>query len=470
MKKTKIIATIGPASQDISVLDALMQNGMDIARINMKYADFAFCSDIIEKIRKLNKQNSKNVAIMLDVEGPDVLIGRLNKKQVELTTGDKIRIYDKHVTGDETKFSTSYHNLVEQVKENTILKTSDGLVVLKVIDKDIDSLICEVINGGIIEENNSLNILNTRLDIPFLSERDKETIKYAHDNKVEFLALSLISSAEEVLQVNDMLIELNNDTTNIIAKIENERALDEIDEIIKISDGVMIARGDLGVELPIERIPGIQKMIINKCHHASKVSIVATDMMSSMEESILPTRAEVSDVANAILDGVDGVVLCGETTIGKYPVQTIQIMSKIAESSEEDINYYQLLDQAMRSEKQDISSSIAYSVVEISSRLNCKAIITPTITGYTAKKISHFRPKCPIIAISPNEGTVMNLSLYYGVYAKYNEKINSFDKMMSISKKIAKDYDLQPGDLVIITGGYPFEEVKHTNFMKIERI
>ncbi len=469
MKKTKIIATIGPSSKDIDILEGLMLKGMDIARINMKYATYDFCDDIISKIKTLNKKHNKNVSIMLDIEGPDVLINGLSK-EVTLKTNDKIRIYNHLIKGDETKFSTSYDNIVEEVSENTTIKVSDGLIELKVVDKDEDSLICEVINGGIIRENNSLNIIDTRLNIPYLSKKDIDVIEYAHKKNIDFLALSLLTSAEEVLEVNDILIGLKNDNIGIIAKIETEMALDEVDEIIKVSDGVIIARGDLGIELPIERIPGIQKAIINKCHHASKVSIVATEMMSSMENLKSPTRAEVSDVANAILDGVDCVMLSGETTIGKYPVETVDLMSKIAESSEEDINYYQLLDQAMRTEKQDISGSIAYSVVEIANRLKCKAIITPTITGYTARKISRFRPSCPIIAISKDMNTVMNLTMYYGVYTVYNEKITSFDYMMDLSKVVAKTFDLQAGDLVIVTGGYPFDKVKHTNFMKVEQI
>ena len=471
MKKTKIIATIGPSSSSVETLEKLINNGMNIARLNMKYCDYNFCDDIIKKIRDINKKINKNVAIMLDIEGPDILIKGLNKNEINIKTGDKIRIYGHQTVGDETKFSTSYNKIVKDIKENTIIKTSDGLVELKVLDKEEDSLICEVKSGGIIRENNSLNILGMRLNIPYLSDKDIDDIKYAHKNRIDFLALSLLSSAEEVLEVNDLLINLGNDNISLVSKIENERSLDEIDEIIKVSDGIIIARGDLGVELPIERIPGIQKSIINKCHNVGKVSIVATELLSSMEETIMPTRAEVSDIANAILDGVDSIMLSGETTIGAYPVESLSMMSKIAESAEEDINYYQLLDKAMRTEKQDISGSIAYSVVETANRLKCKAIVAPSMSGYTAKKISRFRPNCPILTLSPDNNTVFNLSMYYGVYTLYNDELTNFDKMMNISKKLVKEkFSLNEGDLIIITGGYPFNEVKHTNFMKVERI
>lgn len=471
MKKTKIIATIGPSSKDDKILENLILAGVDIVRLNMKYATHDFCLDIINKIKALNKKLDKNIAIMLDIEGPDVLIGKLNKDEVLIKTDDKIRIYSGNIIGDKTKFSTTYDNLIEEVEENTIIKTNDGSVVLKVLNKNDDSLTCEVVSGGVIRQNNSLNILGTRLDMPYLSEKDKKDIAFAHENKVDIIALSLLSSAEEVLEVNDLLIELENDTMSIVAKIENERALEEIDEIIKVSDGIIVARGDLGIELPMEKVPSIQKSIINKCHHVGKVSIVATEMMSSMEESVRPSRAEVSDVANAILDGVDCIMLSGETTIGKYPVETVSMMARIAESSEEDINYYELLDQAMKTEKQDISGSIAYSVVETANRLKCKAIIAPTMSGYTAKKISRFRPKCPIIAITPDKNTIMGTSIYYGVYSLFNNELTSFDQMMQVTKKIAKEKcDLEDGDLIVVTGGYPFKETKHTNFMKIEKI
>ena len=233
----------------------------------------------------------------------------------------------------------------------------------------------------------------------------------------------------------------------------------------------MVARGDLGVELPMERIPRIQKMIINKCHIEGKISIVATELLSSMENIVRPTRAEVADIANAVLEGTDAVMLSGETTIGNYPVETMDVMSKIIESTEQDQNYYEFLDTSMRSEKQDITGSVAYSAVECAIRLKCKAIVTPTISGYTARKISRFRPNCPIIAITPDINVVKNLSLYYGIYPVLEHDVNSFDKIMKISKEKAKNIlKLEEKDKIIITGGYPFKEVKHTNFMKIEEV
>ena len=470
MKKTKVIATIGPASKDIEILKNLMLSGMDVARINLRYADKEFCEDIVNKIKNLNKELKTNTAILFDLEGPDITVGHFSGGSAYLNKGDKIRIYMDEVLGDSTKFSISYPNLINEIKVNNVLKINDGLIELKIIDKEINYLLCEVMIGGFIEDGKGVNV-GIHLNIPFLRTKDIEDIKLANELNIDYLALSKVSSYEDVLSVNDMLINLGNDHIAIISKIENEHALDEVDEIIKNSEGIIVARGDLGVELPMERLPKIQKMIINKCHIAGKISVVATELLSSMENVARPTRAEVADIANAVLEGTDAVMLSGETTIGNYPVQSLEIMSKIIEETEVDQNYYEFLDTTMRTEKQDITGSVAYSAVECAIRLKCKAIVTPTISGYTARKISRFRPNCPIVAITPDINVVKNLKLYYGIYPVLESDINSFDKIMKISKEKTKNIlKLEEKDKIIITGGYPFKEVKHTNFMKIEEV
>ena len=470
MKKTKVIATIGPASKDIEILKNLMLSGMDVARINLRYADKEFCEDIVNKIKNLNKELKTNTAILFDLEGPDITVGHFSGGSAYLNKGDKIRVYMDEVLGDSTKFSISYPNLINEIKVNNVLKINDGLIELKIIDKEINYLLCEVISGGFIEDGKGVNV-GIHLNIPFLWTKDIEDIKLANELNIDYLALSKVSSYEDVLSVNDMLINLGNDHIAIISKIENEHALDEVDEIIKNSEGIIVARGDLGVELPMERLPKIQKMIINKCHIAGKISVVATELLSSMENVSRPTRAEVADIANAVLEGTDAVMLSGETTIGNYPVQSLEIMSKIIEETEVDQNYYEFLDTTMRTEKQDITGSVAYSAVECAIRLKCKAIVTPTISGYTARKISRFRPNCPIVAITPDINVVKNLKLYYGIYPVLESDINSFDKIMKISKEKTKNIlKLEEKDKIIITGGYPFKEVKHTNFMKIEEV
>ncbi|MDD3452837.1 MAG: pyruvate kinase [Bacilli bacterium] len=470
MKKTKIIATIGPSSRDTEVIKELILNGMDIARINLTHASHEFAKDVINKIDNLNKELNTSVSIMFDLEGPDINVGKFAGGSAYLTKNSKIRIYMDDILGDSTKFSINYPKLIDEIKVNTVIKLDDGLIELNVIDKELNYLLCEVVTGGFIENNKGLNVIGTKIRMPFLTKKDKEDIKFACEQNIDYLALSLIRSSEDVLEVNDLLINLNNDHISIISKIENESAIDDIDEIIRNSDAIMVARGDLGVELPMERIPGIQKMIINKCHMMSKVSIVATEMMSTMENAVRPTRAEVSDVANAVLDGVDVVMLSGETTIGKYPIETLKIMTKIIESSELDQNYLDFLDKTMRTEKQDITGSVAYSSVECALRLKCNAIVTPTMSGYTARKISRFRPSCIVIALCPNVETVKSLNIYYGIYPVLVDEIKSFDKMMDLAKKTATKILRCDNGKIIVTGGYPFNEVKHTNFMKIEEI
>lgn len=471
MNKTKIIATIGPASSDKETLRSLINNGMDVVRLNLSHGDYSFCTDIINKVTELNKELETNIAIMVDTEGPGIRIGRFCGGSAYLKKGDKIRIYMEEILGDSTKFSVSYPNLIEDVKYNTTIKLADGKIELEVIDKGVDYLLCEVKSEGIIEDHKGVNVPGTKLSLPFLNKKDREDILYANRMGVDFIALSFVSSSDDILEVNDLLIGLDNDHIGIIAKVENESSVGEIDEIIRVSDGIMIARGDLGVEVPMERVPGIQKSIISKCHNMGKISIVATEMLSSMECSTRPTRAEVSDVANAVLDGADVVMLSGETTIGKYPAETLKIMEKIIASAEEDINYIELLGKAMRTEKQDITGSIAYSVAECANRLKCKAIVAPTMSGYTARKMSRFRPSCPIIAASPDINTVKSLALHFGVHAILIDELNSFDKIIKKSKEVVIELlDIDDGDKIIITGGYPFKEVKHTNFMKIEEL
>lgn len=471
MNKTKIIATIGPASSSKETIKELINHGMDVARLNLSHGDYAFCEDIIKKINELNEEMQANVSIMLDTEGPNVRVGKFVGGKAFLTQGSRIRIYMDELVGDSTKFSVNHKGLLNDVRYNTILKLDDGMIELQVIDKGTNYLLCEVLKEGLIEDNKGLNVPGVKLSMPFLSEKDHADILFANKMKVDYLALSFVSSAEDVLAINDILIDLGNDHIGIIAKIENESAVEEIDEIIKVSDGIMVARGDLGVELPLERVPSIQKSIISKCHIMGKVSIVATEFLSTMENNVRPTRAEVSDIANAVLDGTDAVMLSGETTIGKYPVETLSIMEKIIESAEEDINYLELLDKAMRTEKQDITGMIAYSVTECANRLKCKAIIAPTISGYTARKMSRFRPSCPIIAVSPDINTVRSLNLHFGITPVLVNDLSSFDKIIKKSKEITKNLmDATEGDKIIVTGGYPFKEVKHTNFMKIEEL
>lgn len=471
MNKTKTVVTIGPASKDKDIIKQLIISGADVIRINLSHADHEFCREVIKKIEEVNKELGKYTSIMLDTNGPAVRIGKIHTSHAFLKSNDLVRVYMKDLVGDSTKFSVNYNNLINDLSIGSIIKISDGNVELEVEDKDDDCLICRVLKEGIISSNDSLNVPSTRLNIPFLSKKDKEDIKFAHEMNIDYIALSFVSTIEDVLEINDLLIELGNDHIAIISKIENEQALENIDDILSVSDGLMVARGDLGVEIPLERIPGIQKLIISKCQLSGKISIVATEMLTSMENSLTPTRAEVSDIANAVLDGCDAVMLSNETTIGKYPVETLSMMEKVIHEAELGIDYLGLMDKASRSENKDITGILAHSVIDGSNRLKASAIITPTNSGHTAKKMSRFRPPCPIIAVSPNIATVKNLNLYYGVEPVLVREFDSLDRMIKESRAVAIDLlKLVEKDKIIITGGYPFKDVKHTNFMKIEEL
>ena len=471
MNKTKIVATIGPASQDKKVLKQMILAGLDVIRINMSHADEKFCDDIISKVNDLNQELNTNVAIMMDLNGPTIVVNHLKEKKITLEAGDTIEVYANRKVDNQIALSVSYDQLGEDLKYNSHLILGDHEVLLKVIDKSDDVITCKVEKGGVVTKGMKVISPDCKLHFPFLTEKDKKDILYAHNHNVDFLALSFVMSSENVLEVNDLLIQMNDNRMSILTKIETVEAVDEIDEIIRVSDGVLIARGDLGVSLPVERIPGIQKMIIHKCHNEGKVSLVATEFLASMEDNNHPTRAEVSDIANAVLDGVDAVVLCGETTVGKYPIEALTMMEKVIETAEEDIPYFELLDNAMRTEEEGITGSLAYSVATTANRLKCVAIVTPTVTGYTARRISRFRPVCPILALSKDEAVIKQLSLYFGVYGVKIKEFTSFDKMMDETlEKLNEFMDTKEHDTVIITGGYPFQEVKHTNFMRIEEL
>lgn len=469
MNKTNIIVTIGPSSNTKEMIKNLILGGAGVFRINLNYADHSFCRDVIAKIRDVDKELGTCSAIMFDTVGPDVKTGEFFNGKVIYPEGVKIRIYNDEIMGDETKLFIDYYDLIDGIRCNSLIKLNNGRVVLNVLDKGPDYLLCEVITGGEVENFSSVHLEEVRL--PFLSDRDRDDIVFADEMSIDFLALSLVGSAEDVLDVNDLLIELGNDHMSIISKIERASAVDEIDDIIRVSDGVMITRGDLGVDIPIERIPGIQKMVINKCHYANKVSIVATQVLSSMEDCLVPTRSEVSDIANAVLDGVDAIMLSFETMKGRYPIEALNVMKRVIMTTECDIDYVDLLEKSLRSDNGDITGGLAYSVCELASRLDCKCIVTPTITGYTAKKISRFRPKCLVVALSPDIKTVRSLKLHFGLYPILIKELKTLDDTINVSREISqKNLDLKASDRVIITGGYPFGKTKHTNFVKIEEI
>lgn len=468
MNKVKIIATVGPATADKNILRQLIINGVDAFKINMSYSTPTFCRGIIKIINELNIELKTYVATILDIKGPTIKIQHILNEKAYLKQGDKIRIYKEDTLGDCTKFSVNYKNLISDVPLNAKI-IIDGFVELKVIEKNEDYLICDVLKDGYIIENKTLIVPNVRINNFYLTEEDKEIIKFASQNNVDFLSLPFVTGFEDVLEVNDLLINIGNDHIQVISKIETNFAVDDIDEIIKVSDGIIIDRKNLGIEVPLEKIPGIQKRILAKCHSQGIINIVASDLLFNIND--YPTRAEVSDVANAVLDGADCILLSDETAIGKNPLETLKLLENIVKTVEMDIDYEYMLEKSIKTEKRDTTGSLAYSVAGCALRLNCKAIFTPTMSGYTAKKISRFRPICPIVAPSPNEATVKSLALNFGVYPILIDDLKSLDSIIEKSKKMAKDVLLlKENDSIVVTGGFPFKTIKHTNFMTIEKI
>lgn len=467
MKKTKVIGTI---KTDIKIesLKQFIENGVNAIHIPWDAATEEFLDTIVSKVNQLNKKFKQNVPVILDVMGPRIFTGSFDGGSALFTTGDKIRVYMDSILGDSTKFSVSYHSLLEDIRINTTMKVGEELVEFRVIEKGIDYLLCEVTSGGKITNHSLVTVLDTTLELPFISSQDKHMIGYASKLGIDYLSLSMVHSSEDVLCINDLLISLKNDTTGILVKMDNEKAIDDMDEIMKVCDGIIVSRSDLGIELPMERIPAIQKTIIHKCHMLGKVSIVSLELASSI--NVKPNRAEVSDIASAVLESCDALLL-DITLFSQYMLEAVSMLGKIIESSETDVNYYELLDRSMRTEVQDTTGWIAYSVTECAARLKTKAIVAPTMSGYTAKKISRFRPMCPIVAMTPDAAIAKSLSIYYGVYPVVEKDIKSFDAMMNTSKEIVKSLELGFScDKFIITGGYPFKNVKHTNFMKIEEV
>ena len=470
MKKTKIIITVGPSSQDIETLKELVKNGADVIRINLSHADRSFCDDIIKKVRKLEKELDKPIGIMLDTDGPSVRLDSFKEEAVNVEIDKKVKLYKYPVICNNTQFSVNYENILEELDIGDIISLGDGLVEFEVVDLYTDYAVLNTISGGEIRSNQTVHIKDKSFKMPFLSTKDHDGILYGIKKNIDFMALSYVRDEQDVLEVVDMLIENGNNHMQLIAKIENNRAIDNLDEIIKVCDGVMVARGDLGIELEMEKLPFYQKMILKKAHEYEKTAIVATDFLLSMEDNVRPARSEISDIYNAVMDNCDAIMLSGETTIGKYPLEVVDTLSKVIVSAEEDFDYQGNLLETFRNTEQDITSNIAYSVVDSSLRLKASSILTNTNSGYTALKISHFRPTCPILALTPSIDTTRMLTINYGVIPVLTEECKSTDTIVNMcTRKAIKMFDYTGGEVVIITGGFPISN-KNTNFMKIEII
>ena len=468
MKKTKIICSIGPASRKYDVMKSMVENGMNVARINFSHADEVEKKETVDLVCKINRELKTNVGILYDTKGPDFRTGVVENDEIILKEGKTIKLVKDDIIGTKDAITVNYKEALDSINVDDIILLEDGLMKLLVIAKDKKGLTCSIVVGGTLGSRKGINVPGVNLNMPFISEQDREDIIYACKHNGDFLALSFVSSKEDILAVKEILKEQNSDM-QIISKVESNTALENIDDIINYSDGIMVARGDLGVEVAMKELPIIQKKIIEKCRKVGKFCIVATEMLASMYKNARPTRAEVTDIANAVLDGTDAVMLSGETTTGKYPIDAVKYMAEIVENTEKYLDYENIVKPVYEA---DITDTIATSVVNASNMLDVKVIVVATLSGYTAKKISNLRPRTITLAACPTEKVAHSLSLRFGVYTTLLPVYESTDELVEeVINKTKEIINLKEKDLIVITGGFPNNgPVKTTNFMKIERI
>lgn len=470
MRKTKIVCTIGPASESLEKLCSLMEAGMNVCRLNFSHGSHEEHSARIKTIREASEKTGKKVAILLDTKGPEIRTNDMENGAVELTTGSNIIISTTEVLGTTEKFSVTYSGLIDDVTPGSRILLDDGLVGLEVtkIDKANGEIHTVVLNDGTLKNKKGVNVPGVSVNLPGITEKDTQDILFGIEQNVDFVAASFVRRASDVLEIRELLDNNGGQHINIIPKIENQEGVDNIDEILEVSEGLMVARGDLGVEIPAEEVPLVQKQLIKKCNALGKPVITATQMLDSMQRNPRPTRAEASDVANAIFDGTDAIMLSGETAAGSYPVEAVQTMHNIASKAETALNHKELLSKRSKDSEHNITDAIGQSVAHTTLNLGANAIITPTESGHTARMISKYRPKAPIVAITSHDYVARRLSLVWGVSALVGPKTNSTDEMLENAVQQSVNSGLVSyGDLVVITAGVPVAEVGTTNMMKI---
>lgn len=468
MKKTKIVTSIGPASNNYETFKKIVENGMNVARVNFSHATMEERKIVEDLVKRINEEENYNIGLLFDTKGPEFRSGEVENGEITLVAGETIRIVKDTVIGNNERFSVNHPQALADLKVGDSVLLVNGLIKTEVVSVEDDGVTVKILNGGVLGNHKSMAAPGVKLDIPFISDIDREDITYACRHDGDYLALSFVSSKDDVLEAKEILKENNREDMKIISKIESVTGIENLDEIIEVSDGIMVARGDLGVEVPMEMLPIYQQMIITKCREAGKFCIVATEMLVSMKKSIRPTRAEVSDVANAVFNGTDAVMLSDETTIGQYPAETVKTMAAICENAEKYYNYDKKFNVSWQS---SITESIAKSVITASKDLYSKVIVAATMSGRTARKISNLKPECPILATVPNKKVAKSLALNYGVYSCIVDEYNSTDEVVTDGIVKAKEFaKLNKGDFIIITGGFPNVGLKTTNFMKIEEI
>ena len=463
MKKTKIITSLGPSSYYPDIFEKMVYAGANVGRINFSHATAEEKIQDVETVKEVRRRTGYEIGILYDTKGPEFRNDLMENDSIELIEGKTIKIVKEEVLGNQERFSVNHPQAIDSLNVGNVILLENGLMKIEVIEKTDDYVNCKIINGGTLGNKKSLNAPGVKLDIPFISEADREDLIYAATHDGDYIALSFTSTKEDVLEAKALMSQYNKNI-KYIAKIESTTGIENLDEIIEVSDGIMVARGDLGVEVDVAMLPIYQKMMIEKCRKAGKFVIVATEMLETMKKNMRPTRAEVSDVANAVLNGTDAVMLSGETTQGKYPIETVDYMAKICENSE---NFYEYGKDS--TEIKNIADVIAKNVVDCTYNMDIKAIIVPINQGSTVKRISNLKPKAPIIALCHDKDVASKLTLNYGIYTMITPMLKTTDEVLEKAKEVAKSVvQLKNGDKIIIAGSFPLG--KKTNMMQIEEI
>jgi pyruvate kinase len=469
-QRTKIVCTLGPSSSTTTIIERMIRAGMNVARLNLSHGHMEEHARYIREIRNLNQRLESDTAILMDLPGPKYRIGDIKNFSVILKAGSELILSTDGILGDETKVPINLHNLYRDVKTGSMILIDDGAIRLKVMDIRGTDVICKVMVGGILTPGRGVVVPGSRGSESFLTPKLKEYIEFAIQQKPDYLALSFVSCADDVLQVRQIL-NLKNSSIPLISKIERKEAVKNVDHILAVSDGIMVARGDLGVEIPLKEIPIVQKKIIRKSNIAGKAVITATQMLESMVHFPRPTRAEVTDVANAIIDGTDAIMLSAETSVGKYPVQSVKMMYQIAVETERNLNYEQLLKDRGSWLEQKTDELISYNACYTAYQIKASAIVAYTQSGSTARRVSKYRSRIPVIAITPNKEIAGRLALYWGVQTFQIDNPENVDELFIKAADLAKELGVaKTGDLIVITGGIPLGRAGTTNLLKVHEI
>ncbi|WP_306641510.1 pyruvate kinase [Sanyastnella coralliicola] len=471
MKRTKVVATIGPASSPKDVLKQMVQEGVDVVRLNFSHGAHEVHNEVIKTIREIDVELGTHTAILADLQGPKLRVGEVENNGVDLVAGKQLKITTKEMVGTAEKVFTNYEDFAKDVKPGESVLLDDGKLVLRIASTNgKDEVVCDIIHGGVLSSKKGINLPNTKISLPCLTPKDLVDLEFALEQNVDWIGLSFVRSARDIIELKH-IIKDKEKHARVIAKIEKPEAMDEIDDIILETDAVMVARGDLGVEVPMQNVPLIQKSIIQKCISNSKPVIVATQMMETMITNITPTRAEVNDVANAMLDGADAVMLSGETSVGKHPVEVIKAMVKIIDEIERhDHIYYHEEPPAESNEDRFVSDSICYNACRLAKRVEAKAIVTMTFSGYTGFKVSSQRPRARTFVFTGNRKILTLMNLVWGVKAFYYDKMVSTDHTIADIKYILKKQGyLQEDDFVINIASMPISEQGMTNMLKLSK-